>query len=427
MVARFLSGYSIRGLINYNESKVSKGDASVILANQFAIDIENLDIRHKIARFEKLTRLNQMAKRNAIHIMLNFDRTDKPGTEKMIGVATAYMNGIGFGDQPFLVYQHHDVNHPHLHIVTTNIRGNGSRIDFHNIGKSISESIRKKIELEFGLLPAQGRGVHLEDKIVPAKIKSANYGNKPTKQSIYNVVAPVLRSYAFTSLAEFNAVLQQFNVVADRGKIDSEMYQKRGLVYSILNESGNRVGVPIKASLLAGCPTLDQLEKKFLTNALKRKPHKEILIGRINQVLKNEHSASKQFFVDELRNKGIDTIFRQNDSGQIYGVTYVDHTTRYVFNGSDLGKTFSAKALLNRFTQMEAERISGPSLANDLRQAASGNFERKHINSTNTQSTGEGNALEILLEKPALDDAIITPKRKKKKKHKRSQSFSVKN
>ncbi|RZK64867.1 MAG: hypothetical protein EOO92_26990 [Pedobacter sp.] len=64
------------------------------------------------------------------------------------------------------------------------------------------------------------------------------YGEKPTKQAIYNVIAPVIRSYTFTSLAELNAILAQYNVVADRGQEGTAMFEKRGLVYSVLNDDG---------------------------------------------------------------------------------------------------------------------------------------------------------------------------------------------
>ena len=38
------------------------------------------------------------------------------------------MQGIGFGNQPYLVYQHHDAGHPHIHMVTANIQADGQRI-----------------------------------------------------------------------------------------------------------------------------------------------------------------------------------------------------------------------------------------------------------------------------------------------------------
>ena len=69
-----------------------------------------------------------------------------------------------------------------------------------------------------------------------------------------------------------NAILKQFNVIADRGKDTTLMFQKKGLMYSIIKEKGEQVGVPIKASAIYDKPTLANLEKEFEKNIEKRKP-----------------------------------------------------------------------------------------------------------------------------------------------------------
>lgn len=104
MVARIISGKSIRGLINYNESKVTNGEATLILASRFGTDIERLDFRSKLNRFEHLTNRNIKVKTNALHIVLNFDRSDKVNTELFQRLSSSYMDLIGLGEQPFLVY-----------------------------------------------------------------------------------------------------------------------------------------------------------------------------------------------------------------------------------------------------------------------------------------------------------------------------------
>ncbi|WP_421943622.1 relaxase/mobilization nuclease domain-containing protein [Pedobacter sp.] len=110
MVARIISGKSIRGLLNYNEGKVNSGEATLILANRFGTDIERLDFNNKLNRFEHLIKRNIKVKTNALHIMLNFDRSDKVTIGLFQQIASSYMDRIGLGEQPFLVYQHKDVS-----------------------------------------------------------------------------------------------------------------------------------------------------------------------------------------------------------------------------------------------------------------------------------------------------------------------------
>ena len=404
MVARIISGKSIRGLLNYNEGKVNNGEATLILASRFGTDIERLDFRSKLNRFEHLTNRNIKVKTNALHIMLNFDRSDKVNTGLFQQIASSYMNRIGLGEQPFLVYQHKDVSHPHIHIVTTNIQCDGKRIDIHGLGRTLSETARKDLEIEYGLIKAEGRNRSEAISIAPVLIETANYGKVPTKKAIYSVVAEVMRSYKFTSFAEYNAVLKQFNVVADRGKENTVMFEKRGLVYSIIDKHGNRVGIPFKASELATRPTLNTVEKKFQRNVEKRIPFKEGLKKRIEKVFSKYETITKTILVAELKNQGIALIFRQNDQGLVYGATFIDHKSKSVFKGSDLGREYGAKALLDRLGNTDRPKIylkTSEQTKSYLGPIAQTNYLKDLMESNNTDQV-----------------PTIGQKKKKRKKHK---------
>ena len=345
-----MSGKSIRGLLNYNENKVNAGVAELIMASRFAGEANQLGFNQKLQRFEHLTDLNSHVKTNSLHIMLNFDVKEKPDYFKLQQIAAAYMEKIGFGDQPYLVYKHEDAAHPHIHIVTTNIRKDGARINLHDIGKRISEPARKELEKEFGLIKAEGKELKEAIAIRPINIEKAEYGKTPTKRAITNVVTAVTRDYKYTSLAELNAILKQFNVIADRGKEDTQMFQKKGLIYSIIDEKGNKIGIPFKASSLNGKPTLPNLENRFTQNDEKRKTYKEGLKTSIDKVFSSYNEITKDTFIKELAKHSINALFRQNEQGLTYGITFVDNKNKTVFNGSDLGKAYSAKAISERFS-----------------------------------------------------------------------------
>lgn len=83
--------------------------------------------------------------------------------------------------------------------------------------------------------------------------------------------------------------------------------------------------------------------------AIKDKKLKEPTRNITNEVLNN--TRTRKQFEKELKKRGIDVIFRQNKDHRIYGVTFIDHTNKIVFNGSRLGKEFSANALEERFNQ----------------------------------------------------------------------------
>lgn len=350
MVVRFVNGKSIRGMLHYNENKVARGEAGLLLASGFAGDAGRFSLEQKLQRFEHLTLLNTRVKTNAVHISLNFDPKDQLSNEQLQQISMAYMERIGFGDQPYLVYRHTDAAHTHVHIATINVRQDGSRIDTHGIGWKLSEPARMALEKEFGLVEAKGKSQINELGIKAANIEKAVYGKSLTKRAITNIVNAVIRDYCFSSLAEFNAVLRQFNVQADRGAEQTLMREKGGLLYSLVDSKGDPVGIPIKASAIYNRPTLKNLQKEFEGNLEKRQPYKEPLKKAIEQAFKGYIGLSKNTFIAVLQRQGINVLFHTNGQGFTYGVTFIDHRNKAVFNGSDLGKAYGAKALLERLS-----------------------------------------------------------------------------
>ena len=414
MVAKIITGKSIRGALLYNENKVAKGKAQLILANGFATDIEKMTFNQKLRRFEYLLMLNPRVKTNTLHISLNFDASEKLDNARMQQISMAYMEKIGFGDQPYLAYRHHDAAHQHIHLITTNLKRDGKRIDLHNIGRLISEPARKEIEKEFGLVIAERKNLKQQAGIKAINAEKIQYGHIPTKRAISNVVNAVVEHYKFTSLAELNAVLKCFNVVADRGNEDSEMFKKKGLVFSLLDKNGNKVGVPIKSSSLYFKPTLPNLEKKFIPNQEMRKVYKDVLRMKIDQVFLTYRSITGSTLVNKLKEKDVDVIFRQNAGGLVYGVTFIDHKTKSVFNGSDLGKTYSAKAVSERLSASDQRYKQDTS---ELHNATNRTHLEKEESSSAFLSPGnQTNYLELVLARNNQDSSTGIPKKKKRKK-----------
>jgi hypothetical protein len=353
MVAKITSGKTIRGVLNYNEQKVESGKAELIVASKFLKDPEDLTYTQKLDRFLKLMQQNERTKTNAVHISLNFDKADQLDKLRLQQIAETYMDKIGFGNQPFLVYQHFDAAHQHIHIVTTNIEEGGNRISLDNIGKNQSEKARKEIEIDFNIVKAESKKVSEDHYLKPLTLEKAIYGESETKAVISNTVREVVRSYKYTSLAELNAALRQFNIVADPGEPGSLKNDKKGLTYSIVNERGNKVGVPIKASEIYGRPILKNLEKKFDNNKVSREDYKNRLQYMLDKALNDSNIKNRKDFEAALQQKSIQVVWRTNKEGRLYGITYVDNATRTVFNGSDLGKAYSANVIGQRLASNE--------------------------------------------------------------------------
>ena len=138
--------------------------------------------------------------------------------------------------------------------------------------------------------------------------------------------------------------------MAERGSENSKVFQNNGLLYRILDAKGNPVGVPVKASLFYMKPTLKYLEEKIKENEAKRMPHKARIKNTIDLFLTGK-KVTLQDLIKALEKQGIHVALHPNYSGLIYGITYVDHQTKCVFNGSVLGKQYSAKSIQDRCQQ----------------------------------------------------------------------------
>lgn len=423
MVAKIITGKTIRGIVNYNENKVKQGQAQCIAAGNYGVEQDDLSFYQKLNRLEHLQKKNSRVKTNAVHISLNFDPSEKLTKTQLSEVGARYMEKIGFGDQPCLIYQHLDAGHPHIHIVTTNVQGNGQAISLHNIGRLRSEPARKELEVEYGLVQAESRSQKQQQTLKPFPIEKLQYGQTETKRAITNIVNTIIKQYNFTSLPELNAVLKQYNVIADRGGEDTRMFQKNGLLYSATDDRGNKLGVAIKASAIYNKPTLKNLEQQFQKNGQSRKLYREMLKERIDKVLINHPKFSRNDLDHLLKKENIKVLYRENKEGLVYGITFIDQFRKSVFNGSDLGAAYAAKALTARmvkedqyqhqeFNQAQKQRHVEPQ-----RQSGVPDYNRQLNIHQPLKLTN--NIISDLLQTRRLDDHLPGQLRKKRKRKKK--------
>ncbi len=422
MVVRITSPHSLQRALNYNEKKCQKDQAKCIDAGNYLLKPEQMNFYQKVERMQDLIARNERTKKtNTLHISLNFDPSEKIDTQRLSQIAQTYMDKIGFGEQPYLVYQHLDAGHPHIHIVTTNIQASGKRIDTYNIGRNQSEKARKEIEKEFGLVRAQDKKQEQVAGVKPVDIQKVQYGKSETRRSIANVLDHVISQFKYTSLAELNAVFKQYNVVADKGIENGRIHKHGGLLYRLLDSRGNKIGVPIKASLFHNRPTLKYLEKKFEANEVLREPDKKKLKVAIDWALSKSPSGLNDF-ITALQKEKIQAVLRQNKDGLIYGITFIDFRTKSVFNGSDLGKTYSIagiQAKLNEKPQQDAaQKQTGPAR---VQNAKDNTIEPQNFNASEDIGNKKDDLFKDLMDTEKnlnrVSGDLLKKKRKKRNKN----------
>jgi len=415
MVAVINTGSSVRSIFNYNENKIEAEKAELIGDGNYPVEASGLHRDLRLKLLLKQLELNTNVKRGSVHISLNFDSSESNlPKEKLMEIANVYMDKIGFGSQPYLVYQHYDAGHPHIHIVSLKVKSDGKRIDMNNIGRNQSETARKDIEKAFGLVVAQCSKKEEIIYIKPVKSIVVQYGESETKKAIANVLNAVIPNYKYTTVGELNAVLNLYNITALQGAKDSRMFHHRGLAYQILNDKKQPVGVPIKASSFYLKPTLKYLELKFIANKTNRNPHLKRIKNAVDMAFIQNKIKTVPDLDRILTKGGIKIAERRNEQGILYGLTYVDHITKCVFNGSTLGKPYAASGI---------EERCGLKKFNTNRKAVGDIDHKEFMNKTQHSSFISGNELQkifdSLLQPDSAADYISKEFKRKKRRRKK--------
>lgn len=344
MVAKINIGSSLFGALSYNQEKVEQGEGKILFSNRI---IQNTDGSHNmyfnLKSFEPYLDANKRTEKPVLHISLNPHPDDKLTNEQLSDISQEYMDKMGYGNQPYLVYKHEDLDRHHLHIVSIRVDETGKKLD-DSFEKRRSEEVRKYLEEKYNLIPAGKQQQSNALFLKPINIKEGNI-----KKQVSNITKSLIKDYRFQSVSEYKALLDIYGVTVEevKGEVRGKAYN--GLVYSALNKKGEKTGNPFKASLIGRDVGYNALQKKMSSSKEILKDKK--MYNRAKNIVSNllKENPSRNAFEKELAKNNISVLFRTNEGDRIYGVTFIDHQEKAVFNGSRMGKEFSANVFHNLF------------------------------------------------------------------------------
>ena len=353
MVAKITIGSSLFGAIKYNADKVNIGKGQLLDTNKvFNNGDGKVNVAQVLADFEKRMPRQMRTEKPVIHISLNPHPDDRLTDGELTQIAHEYMQRMGYGDQPYIIVKHEDIDRHHLHIVSVRVDEQGKRIN-SDFTKRRSLAIIRDFEQRYGLYHGNKR----EEERLSNRIPPVNPSEGDIKKQVGNTVKAVFHDYQFQTIGELRALLSLYNLTVEevRGNVRGEDYN--GLVYSVIDADGNKVGNPFKSSLFGKSVGYEALQKKaaFSKKNIKDRNLTEPTRKVLEYALKRTYD--KDEFVRMLKKTGIDCIFRYTDGGRIYGATFIDHRTHCVLNGSRMGKAFSANALEQLFNTPPEEQV----------------------------------------------------------------------
>lgn len=338
MIAKIGKGSNMYGAIMYNQQKVDKENGAVLLLNKIP---DTMDGKYSASYFnqcfEPYLSANIKIEKTVRHISLNPDPTDKVSDEQFAEMAREYMERMGYGNQPYIIFKHTDIDRTHIHIVSTCVGIDGKKIpdDYdHPRSMAICRDLEKKYNLH--------KATEIEQKQNDKIFKPVNYQSGDIKSQIASVVRHLPKYYSFSTMGSYNALLSLFNITAEEVKGERDGQTVNGLVYVALDENGNKTSNPFKASLFGKDAGVAQLQKHFEQSKEKMKsnPARSVLKNTVE--LGIHTSINETDFKKQLAEQGINMVTRRNSEGRIYGITFIDHESRSVWNGSQLDRNLSA-------------------------------------------------------------------------------------
>ena len=355
MVANIRSGATPGGALRYNKEKVDKDEAEVLFWQKMLEPFDKhgrMDVDACMDSFWPYLEANRRTTNTVFHVSLNPSPEDRLTDDQLRDIAQEYMERMGYGNQPYIVFKHKDISREHLHIVSLRVDEKGRKLP-HDFEARRSAEITRDLEHKYNLYPA----VKGQEQRDTPDLRKVNYKTGNVKQQISSVVRSCLRNYNCSSYGEFRTLLELFNVSVEErtGTIEGRNYA--GIVYGALTDDGYGTGTPFKSSKIGKDVGYKALQTYYAKS--KERLKTSGALDHLRHTVKDAMSPhnTRDEFRQQLKAEGIDTVFRINPVGRIYGVTFIDHTNGIVANGSVLGKEFSAGVFNELFPTSQKETL----------------------------------------------------------------------
>ena len=344
MIAKISATENLGGALGYNFKKVEKGEANILLAAELYQSKEGrYTMEDVLADMEALIPKNCRTKKTVFHCSLNPHPDEKLSDERLTQIAKEYMEALGYGNQPYIVFKHNDIAREHIHIVSLRIDGEGKKIN-DKFEKRRSKQITDALERKYSLIPSS-KVTDREMKEV-SKIDTTK-GN--IKEQVAETLLSVLKHYEFCSLGELNAILSVYNLAVEEVKTEFRGKKYDGLVYVPTDGKGNKVSTPINASDIGRGVGYTAVQNRMQKSKQAIKPLIPTIRNKVLQAMRTSPQTEKEL-QSRLEEQNLRVAIRKNESGRIYGITFIDDKEGIALNGSRLGKGYAANVFNTYFS-----------------------------------------------------------------------------
>ena len=344
MIAKISATENLGGALGYNFKKVEKGEASILLTAELYQSKEGRYTMEEVfADMEALIPKNCRTKKTVFHCSLNPHPDEKLSDETLMQIAREYMEALGYGNQPYIVFKHNDIAREHIHIVSLLVDSRGQKIN-DRFEKRRSKQITDALEKRFGLIPSS----KVVDKAVEETPK-IDTTQRNIKEQVASALRMVLKHYKFCSLGELNAILSQYHLAVEEVKTEFRGKKYDGLVYVPTDDKGDKASTPIHASDIGRGVGYTAILNRIQKSKQTVKPLIPTIRNKVLQTMRTSPKTEEELR-QRLEEQSLRVFIRKNESGRIYGITFIDDKEGVALNGSRLGKGYAANIFNGYFS-----------------------------------------------------------------------------
>ena len=356
MIAKISSTENLGGALGYNFKKVQHNEAAVLCVNELRKGFDGTFQMDKVlADMQKAIPEQCRTKKTVFHCSLNPHPDEKLSDERLTQIAKEYMEALGYGNQPYIVFKHNDIAREHIHIVSLRVDFDGNKINDKFEGRR-SKKITNALEKKYNLIPSSKVSERTTTETPKVNVVQGNI-----KEQVANTVRSAMKHYTFCSLGELNAVLRKYNLAVEEVKTEYRGKQYDGLVYVPTDDKGNKVSTPIHASDIGRGVGYTAVQNKMLKSKQMVKPLIPTVRRKVLEVMRTSPHTEERLR-QRLEKQGLQVVIRKNDNGRIYGITFIDDEKGIALNGSRLGKGYAA----NKFNEYFSNPENNPFLDESL-------------------------------------------------------------
>ncbi|MDY3913821.1 MAG: conjugal transfer protein MobB, partial [Phocaeicola sp.] len=319
-----------------NFKKVERDEASVLCVNELRKAFDGTYRMDKVlSDMQKDIPEKCRTKKTVFHCSLNPHPDEKLSDELLVQIAKEYMEALGYGKQPYIVFKHNDIAREHIHIVSLRVDSNRRKIN-DRFEKRRSKQITDALERKYNLIPSSKVS---EQAVTETPKVDIDRGN--IKEQVASTLRMVLKHYRFCSLGELNAILSAYNLAVEEVKTEFRGKKYDGLVYVPTDDKGNKLSTPINASDIGRGVGYTAVQNKVQKSKQAIKPLIPTIRRKVLEVMCTSPDTEEKLR-QRLEEQGLRVVIRKNESGRIYGITFIDDDRGIALNGSRLGKGYAA-------------------------------------------------------------------------------------